>query len=300
MPQYLSNTGFKGTPDEFGQLEGVKQLDYIKTLLKGQNKFNGKPFDNAVDYYIGNFFPAALKLPDIAAKNPNGIIVEQDPQINRYKHVPLKDQIAAYNANKGLDTDKDGKITYKDMAAVLKRSLDSKTYQQALEELKKVKADAKAPDLSGFTRDDKGTKEHQKQYVPDSPGILDSVYDWLVSLVKKFAEPVCFNIKTSDYSVGIEYGRILGLALEEELNCKSCIYTKDNQIELVVEASGIDKQNILKVSNDVRKQFKNNTKKLNYDLKCEVRLKNSDLPELTFNKAASQYRMFQLKINGIK
>lgn len=182
----------------------------------------------------------------------------------------------------------------------LKKKANEKTYLDAIVELKKVKPDAKATDLSEFNKSDKGTAKHQKQYVPDSHGILDSVYDWLVSLVKKFAEPVCFNIKTSDYSVGIEYGRILGLALEEELNCKSCIYTKDNEIELVVEASGVDKQNILKVSNDVRKQFKNNTKKLNYDLKCEVRLKNSHLPELTFNKAASQYRMFQLKINGIK
>jgi len=295
MPQYLnSSAGFKGTPDEFGQLEGVKQLDYIKTMLKGQIKYAGKPFDNPIDYYIGNFFLAALKLPDIVAKNPNGIIVEKDPKINRYKHVSLKEQISAYNSNPGLDADKDGKITYKDMGEFLKKSLNSKIYQEALEELKKVKPDAKAPVLT------EGTKFKEITPAPDSPGVLDSIYDWLVSLFKKFAEPVCFNIKTSDYSVGIEYGRILGLALEEELNCKSCIYTKDNQIELVVEGSGIDKQNILKVSNDVRKQFRNNTKKLNYDLKCEVRLKNSDLPELTFNKAASQYRMFQLKINGTK
>ena len=46
--------------------------------------------------------------------------------------------------------------------------------------------------------------------------------------------------------------------------------------------------------------FKHNTSQLNYDLKCEIKLKNSELPELTFNKAASEYRMFQLKIHGTK
>lgn len=107
MPQYLINSGFKGTPNQFGALEGVQQLDFIKTFLQGQIKWNGKPFDNPVDYYIGNFFPAALKLPDIQTKNPNAIIVEKNPIVNRYKTVSLQTQIAAYNANTGLDVDKD-------------------------------------------------------------------------------------------------------------------------------------------------------------------------------------------------
>lgn len=103
MPENLKHVGFKGSQYEFGNLEGVKQLDYIKTLLKGQVKYNGKPFDNPVDYYISNMWGAALKLPDVAAKNPDAIILELNPTTNRYKGIPLSTQTAAYLGNKGLD-----------------------------------------------------------------------------------------------------------------------------------------------------------------------------------------------------
>jgi hypothetical protein len=103
MPAHLKHVGFHGSQEEFGNLDGVAQLDYIKTLLKGQIKYNGKPFDNPVDYYISNMWGAALKLPDVAAKNPDAIILELDPKVNRYKGFSLASQTAGYLGNKGLD-----------------------------------------------------------------------------------------------------------------------------------------------------------------------------------------------------
>lgn len=190
------------------------------------------------------------------------------------------------------------------MVAVLQKTANLPIFKNALIELQKIKSDSKPPDLTDvLDRKDKGTAQHQKQYAPEinPDGPLDKLFTWLSNLIKKlaFKEPVCFIIKTSDYNVGIEFGRILCLALKEELNCDSCIYTDNNNIELVVESNQLNNQ-ILKISSDIIDVFKKNTKQLNYNLQYSIELKNSILPEITFNKAASEYRQFQLKIHGIK
>jgi len=157
MPSTLKGMGYKGSHDEFRGLSGEDQLDYVKRLIQGNMKFNGGPFTSAPQYYVANFWPVGLKLPGIKAGDDAAVIVEKNPEsvtaMSKDKKNPgevqyskkymdvgfrisVKSEIAAYNANPGLDTDKDGKITFADLKVVLKRATGGKNYLAALEAMK--------------------------------------------------------------------------------------------------------------------------------------------------------------------
>ena len=137
MPFVLPNVGFKGSPEEFGQLEAVSQLDYISNYLKQMTSWNGGPFKSASQYYVANFYPAALTLPGIRANDPNAIIVEKDQSVKRYKGTSPQQDARAYAANPGLDANKDGKITLGDLQNVLDRNRSNPKYINAIEQLHK-------------------------------------------------------------------------------------------------------------------------------------------------------------------
>ena len=98
-----------GAPADYETLPGEAQLPWIERLIANGERLNGGPFQSAARYYHSNFFPATMS----RGNSPSTVVVASDsadPQ-----------EQAAYTANRGLDTDKDGKITLADLGALLAR-----------------------------------------------------------------------------------------------------------------------------------------------------------------------------------
>lgn len=121
----------------FNQLSGEEQIPYIKKHLQQLIQYNGGPFKTVTQMYIGNFWPAALKKAGVKSLNPNTVIVEKNPKQQNYKGVSQKFEDAAYDANKGLDRDKDLKITYKDLDDMLESKKKDPRYIAAVNEVRK-------------------------------------------------------------------------------------------------------------------------------------------------------------------
>lgn len=79
LPSTQKMLGFKGSPEEFLQLTGEQQLDYVKKYLQQKNSYAGGPLKSAAQYYVGVLFPVALKLPGIQREDPNTVFIEKNP-----------------------------------------------------------------------------------------------------------------------------------------------------------------------------------------------------------------------------
>ena len=138
MPQYLKDVGFNGTAKEFGSLDAINQLDYLKNHIMSKTRFNGGPFKSAAQFYVANFWPAALRLPGVKAQNPDTVIIEANPTYKKYKNVSLAYERASYKANAGLDYNHDGKITFGDFQNKMNDIKKSKDFQYHVSQLRKV------------------------------------------------------------------------------------------------------------------------------------------------------------------
>src|SRR5277367_747460 len=80
MPATLKRLGYKGTWEDFIQLNGEQQLDWVKKFVEDKKSLmGGKPFTSAGQYYTANLWPIALRLPGVQSGNPNTKILESDP-----------------------------------------------------------------------------------------------------------------------------------------------------------------------------------------------------------------------------
>jgi hypothetical protein len=82
------------TMERIGRMNEIQQLDLVRDYFKSSEKFTGKP-KNLGDCYMIVLWPKAVGKPD------SFVMWERDVP-------PYQKQ---YNANSGLDTNKDGKIT---------------------------------------------------------------------------------------------------------------------------------------------------------------------------------------------
>ncbi len=121
MPATLRDIAYSETPAEFRKLGVADQAPWIQRLLEYQIKIIGFTPTKAVDLYTANISPAA-------AKSKANVIYDS--------RVPA--QVAAYNANAGLDSKGKGYIDRADLAAYLRSWVDSDTYRRALDQLRKV------------------------------------------------------------------------------------------------------------------------------------------------------------------
>ena len=98
-----------GAPADYEKLPGEAQLPWIERLIADGERLNGGPFQSAARYYHSNFYPATMS----RGNSPSTVVVSRDARDPQEQ--------AAYAANSGLDTDKDGQITLADLGALLAR-----------------------------------------------------------------------------------------------------------------------------------------------------------------------------------
>jgi len=210
---------------KFSDLSGTDQLDYIEKHLINLTK-TGK-VKNATHLYIGNFFPVALYRSDIQQMSYGAPIVESNPTYQKYKQVPIEKEIRAYNANKALDYDKDGVISYGDIDNKIKGAANSAVYKQALSMLNKAK--------SNFTGDlEPAQPQILNQRTMSDNNLLEIIKKHLIAEESK---KTYFDVVGENIEDKAEYARIFSFALKQELGINSRILRNSNDIQLRVDSN---------------------------------------------------------------
>jgi hypothetical protein len=302
MPDTLHGLGFKGSDASFRELSAEKQLDYVKKLVQTGMQFNGGPFKSAAQYYVYNFWPVGLKLKDVKSGNPDAPIVEKNPEYvvkngtkysKKYLEVGYKISISmehgAYVANPGLDINKDGRITYGDLQAVLNRTAKQDVYKQALQE------------MQASTGYNPSSIKHKPMLSDNTHGqhgnILDELIQRIASdnskLYKKYLPINSITIKIASNSIinNIEFARILCLALDENLQSKSFTHSNYSQTEVECNINSdldLSLKTITQLSGVVANEFDNT-------IRIECVEGKSYLPTINLKFALNNYKQFMFK-----
>lgn len=112
-PKEIGGPGFPSTPEAYSALPASEQVAWIAPQVLSQVKLNGGPFQSAARYYQANFMPATLA----TAKRAGDVIASK---VGPYA--------MEYEANKGLDMNKDGKITLSDLGDFLEHVVNDYGY----------------------------------------------------------------------------------------------------------------------------------------------------------------------------
>lgn len=302
MPSTLKGLGFQGTHADFRSMSSVDQLDYVKKLIQGNMQYNGGPFTSAAQYYVANFLPVALKLPGIKAGDPNTIIVSQNPTTPHLPNVNTHMESVYYNANPGLDADKDGNITYGDIQTVLNRAASGKNYLSALNQLQ---------NSTGY-EPSKTPNSMLAQNTPGQGGDVMSILNRYLQqfqvaanrqdkkLYKKYLPKhnLVIKIFSNTYTDGLEFARILTSALDEELLANAFIHTDGKRIDVECNIHGPDcVETISEFTSSIIKAFKIATRKIgsvNINAKIFMNKKSSYEP-ISLDTSNFQHRKFLLK-----
>jgi len=321
MPSTLKGLKFPGTGADFRTLSGEDQLDWVKKLVQGYAKMNGGPFTSAAQYYVGNFFPVALKLPGVHTGNPNTIFIEENPQtINignsqysrKYYNVGIKlspdTEKMAYKANPLFHGSIPGAITYGDMMKRVDKNKRNPLYSKALISMHQS---------TGYTP--KQNAPSQFSTIPSAvkrPSVLQN-YEQILnkywqqitasdksnkSLYNKLLpnHQILISIAANNHNEAVEFSRILSTALDSELLSTSYIHTDGNDVEIECSIAGpsIDCLDAVKqLSNSIADTFKVATHKLGgieVKTKCIMNKKSFYQP-ISLKQADINYRTFLLK-----
>lgn len=213
---------------KFNQLSGEEQLDTIALHLKNLSRSKG--IKSAAQLYIGNFFPVALYTAGVQSMNPSAPIVEKNPTRQKYKSVSIDFEKKAYASNSGLDYDKDGIITYGDIDAKMKGVSNSKIYKEALNMLYKSRSNNQESQDTEYKKN-----VNKPQFFSDDM-LINKINEYLKSASNNNQYYTINGFNLEDRA---EYGRILSIALKEELNIDSFILHSDNDLQIKI-ASSID------------------------------------------------------------
>lgn len=278
------------TIKNFPNLSGEEQLHWIEKLVKSQLQMTRlNSFQNAVQYYQANFMPATVR----SQFDPNQVIAEKGS--------------SAYDYNKGLDYDKDGKITPGDLAQfLLSRAKSSgfqnwvvrlnkfggKPYDQLINELTQI---ANFGTFAPVPSVEKKTKSIEDS--SDSIENLAEMFDEAIKDIRLTASPnkkrnsFYINADSNNSVNSVEYLRIFSCFLEENFKANTTIYKKENDFQLECkfdfEMSNLEFEKLLNHSIDL---FKSATSEnINANLSNNINGK-----PLTYKEASYYYRQFLL------
>jgi hypothetical protein len=313
-PGTLKGVGYKGDWRSFVNVPADKQLDYVKRYIEDKIKLAGRPLKSAAEFYVGTFWPIALKLPGIKKNDSRTIIVEERPQVIRDPktgrlwskkyydmgiRIDPKQEAAAYKANPLFHGNVSGAITFGDMIAQVEKNKRSPLYARALENMKRTTGYvAESPRATTTVR--------PKRQFGDSGFIarLERLLKMFVTASEKNTYLITVG-SSSDYVSTVEYAHILSAALEEYFDAKTSIHADDTNVEVECKVSGDKKylfDAIKEITVGVSDAFKYATKDIGSitgfalvtaDLK-------SDYTLLDPKRADMLYRKFKLKFASKK
>lgn len=236
MPSTLKNMGYTDGHEKFRTLDAVQQLDYVKAYIEQNMKMNGGPFKSAARCYVSIFFPVALGLPGVQREDMSTPIVSADGSQPKYKSVSPSFVAKAYSQNKGLDTDKDGIITYGDLDRKLSGLKNNKDYVQAVQSLRAVSGGV-SEEATDKVTDTTDVVNPEGKHSPNN--FLVKILNGLKSMWNVFAVDVygTYIIKIAGDSEQevLEYSRIIQSSVEDQLKCKTFVGYKDHQAEILVD-----------------------------------------------------------------
>lgn len=300
MPRTLKDMGYKGDHEDFRKLDALKQLNYIQEYIDSKAKFNGGGFKSAAQYYVANLWPVALKLPGVQQESPNTVIIDGNPLVARYPGVSLRQEKEAYAANAGLDLNKDGKISYGDLQSVMANVKKSAGYRQALSSLS-----AGQDFIAGKNNPTPAKPKNDNSFYQNLDGMLDQ---FLSAVAMAETNHLVIQVKSSDVINSLEFARILCIALDEEINATTNVYTNNQDVEVRCAITGpaeLSLKATAQFSEALASSFKLATRKLGgIDIETKVfpqlsksaeETKQNYYQKLDMKVALASYRQFQLK-----
>lgn len=298
MPSTLKNMGYTDGHEKFRTLDAIAQLDYVKAYIEQNMKLNGGPFKSAARCYVSIFFPVALGLPGIQREDMSTPIVSADGTQPKYKSVSPSFIAKAYAQNKGLDTDKDGIISYGDLDRKLQSLKNNKDYVEAVQSLRAVSGGTpeEATDKMLDTQD-KFNPENSKK---DAATFLSKLFDGLKSMWGAFAANDIYGtyiIKVAGNTEQevLEYSRIIQRSVEEQLNCKASINYSNLQSEILINCDyDVDYETFVKQINAYFQEEFN--KKYSTNITTSLaKFGTGILPEANYHKIENAYLFFRKK-----
>lgn len=280
MPDTLQGVGYKEGSEEFRKLSGEQQIPYIERYIRSQMGINGGPFTSAAQYYLANFWPVALKRPDVRAKDMSAVIIDKDKQPK------------IYNVNQGLDVDHDGKITLGDFYALTERTKKTSGFQKAVAQLRASEnftPSEQQTDVSPAPSD--GNIAILKQIGIDG--------DFMQKLIQEI--PLAASAKGlievfgKDKVDSAEFIRVLKYAMRSELGIRTETLVHDGGLQLSYDLAHENAGKIETLAHDVSSDFVK-AAKLNTPIRFYINAGRQPSAELlTYKKAQQLSRMFRVK-----
>lgn len=237
MPSTLKSLNYKGTPEDFRKLTGEDQLDWVKKLIKSQ----GTKFTSATQFYISNFFPAALSLPGVKKMDMSYAFIEKNPQTvkdsrgniysKKYYDVGIKlhpsIESGAYKANPAFHGTTANSITVGDMDKQVQKNKQNPLYKKAIQT------------MMAQTNYTPSTKLEKPQFVANHN--IEKILNKFLSIATIDNPIALIKISSDDLTNNIELSRVLSSAIEELFNVKTSKFNFENNIEIECDCNSLKK-----------------------------------------------------------
>jgi hypothetical protein len=287
-PFHYKNLDFHGTNRDFARLSAVEQLPYIERYFENvMNTYHTGPLRSRTELYIANFWPAALSNRAVQSQDPNAVIVDSAKNPKEY------------TANKGLDVDKDGKITYGDLERITGYKQREVAHSDVL---------ARMEQATGAPTEE-APSQLSSSNIGDFLAKIENMLDRFMSSASRkeqmtkiaiTPEKFLILVQADDLPSRLEYAAVLKTALKEELNAYADIHTDGENVELeCVLLANKEKvfEAIKELCDTVSDTFEYATRKIG-GIKTQAILMEdykSDYQELDINVAEVNHRKFMLK-----
>lgn|SRR5574337_621345 len=320
MPDTLRGLGYHGSWEDFTDLTGEQQLDYVKKFVEGKKDLmGGKPFTSAGQYYTANLWPIALKLPGIQRGDPNTRILEDNPSADPsgkfskkyydigYK-IPIEQESRAYKANPLFDRDKKGYISYGDMIKQTEINKRNPAYLKAIADMRNATGYAPGQDKEPtfmLARQQTETPQQMEDFVEkfvEELGIAASPQTSLKRLYKSSLSnnDILIEINGVNHIDAIEFSRVLCAALDEDLVATAYPHSDGHLVEIECSIAGPPKEcldAVKQMTAAVAEAFKDATSKIGgITVKSNVIMnKKSSYQAISPRTADTNHRKFLLK-----
>lgn len=273
----LKGVGWNGTKDEFAALSAEDQLPYIERYFEQNLKYKPK---SATQFYIVNLLPAYANSPGVINEDPNTVLIDKandnNPKTRNF-----------YSANRWLDTDNDGKITYGDLEKIINRKQ---------KEITPV-----------FARLDNviGGRYYSEPEKQDNGSFVSQILTVIKEIINKYANnssaPYLIEINGINKVYKFEYARILDQILTKKFNSKITLLYNSKNIALKCETS-LQLSQLDDICLYASQIFKEATSKFGSIMiyTAVKEYKKSNLEEMDLKTAELNYRMFRLQLYGVK